>query len=387
MIRHAVWSSGFRPFFLAAVVYGPLLLIAWSGARAGWWGWPGAALALPLLHAHELLFGFAAALVCGVLLTALPSWTGAGEVRGPALAVLACLWLAGRVAMHGSGWLPAPLVLLVDGALLPALAVLLFATIGSARRRLFWWTLPPLLAFAGANLLFHLALLRGAADDVQWALRLGVHALAFLFTLYGGLFIPAFTRRWLQERGEEARAIWMPLEYATAAAMLAFAVADLAGAPPGWMVAAALAAAGIHAWRQARWRGWRAHSEPLLWSIHLGYLWLIVALGLRALAELVPAVPREAWIHAFTVGAYGMLKIGLMTRVALRHTGRPLVASRPMQVAFGLVFAAALLRLLYAVGRPEAGVLLAAAGLWAAALLTYLVVHGPMLWRPSRPRG
>jgi len=387
LTRHPVWSSGFRPFFLAAAVYGPLLLIAWSGARAGWWGWPQVALPLPLLHAHELLFGFAAALVCGVLLTALPSWTGAGEVRGRPLAALAILWLAGRIAMHGAGWLPAPLVLLLDGALLPALAVLLFATIGGARRRLFWWTLPPLAAFAAANVLFHVAQMRGAAGDVQWALRLGVHALAFLFTLYGGLFIPAFTRRWLQERGQPAAAIWLPLEYATAVAMLAFAGADLAAAPSGWIVAAALGAAGIHVWRQARWRGWRARSEPLLWSIHLGYLWLIVALGLRALAELTPAVPREAWIHAFTIGAYGMLKIGLMTRVALRHTGRPLVAPRPMQFAFMLMFTAALLRLLYALGPPAEGVLLAAAGLWAAALLTYLAVHGPMLWRPSRPRG
>ena len=40
---------------------------------------------------------------------------------------------------------------------------------------------------------------------------------------------------------------------------------------------------------------------------------------LRTVSELVPAVPREAWIHAFPIGAYGMLKIGLMTRVALRR--------------------------------------------------------------------
>ena len=297
------------------------------------------------------------------------------------------MWLAGRVALHAGGWLPGWLVLLLAGALLPALAGLLFHTVARARQRLFWWTLPPLAAFALANLLFHLALARGSTADAQWALLLGVHALAFLFALYGGLFIPAFTRRWLQERGEPARAIWMPLEYATALAMLAFAVADLGAAPPGWMLAAALAAAGAPPWRPARWRGWRTGSEPLLWSIHLGYAWFIVALLLRALAEVVPAVPREAWIHAFTVGAYGMLKIGLMTRVALRHTGRPLRASPAMQLAFWLVFMAASLRLLYAVQVPSAGVLVTAALLWAGALLLYLAVHGPMLLRPSLPRG
>jgi len=186
--------------------------------------------------------------------------------------------------------------------------------------------------------------------------------------------------------GERAAAILMPLEYATALAMVAFAAADLLGAPPRWMVAAALAAAAIHAWRFARWRGWRTTGEPLLWCIHLGYLWLIAALVLRAAAELTPRVPREAWIHAFTLGAYGMLKIGLMTRVALRHTGRPLAAPRPMRVAFVMVLAGALLRLAYSVYALGEWALVGSALLWGAAFLAYVALHGPMLLAPSLPR-
>lgn len=382
----AVWSSGFRPFFFAAAAYGPLLLAAWYGARSGWWTVPGAGIALPLLHAHELLFGFAAALVCGVLLTALPSWSGAGELGHTRLVLLTVLWLAGRVAIHGMEWVGAQRALVVDCALLPVLALMLFTTVRSARREFFWWTLPPLAAFALANVLFHQALARGAEADARWALMLGVHALAFLFTLYGGLFIPAFTRRWLHARGERAGAILMPLEYATALAMVAFACADLAGAPAAYMVAAALAAATVHGWRFARWRGWRTGGEPLLWCIHLGYAWLIVALLLRAAAELVPAVPRDAWVHAFTIGAYGMLKIGLMTRVALRHTGRPLHASQPMQAAFVMVLAASLLRLAYSVHGLGEWALAGSALLWAAAFTLYLIMHGSMLVGPSLPR-
>ncbi len=379
----ALWSSGFRPFFLAAAVYGPLALALWLAA--GYVGWPSYSTT-PLWHAHEMLFGFAAALVCGVLLTALPSWSGAAELRGAPLAALAALWLAGRVAMQGVGWLPRLLVGVIDSALLPALCVMLFATVASARRTLFWWTLPPLIAFAGANIAFHLALASGAQAGALWALMLGVHALAFLFTLYGGLFIPAFTRRYLQQRGERAAAILMPLEYATALAMVAFACADLLSAPPRWMVAAALAAAAVHAWRFARWRGWRTTGEPLLWCIHLAYLWLIAALVLRAAAELTPRVPREAWIHAFTLGAYGMLKIGLMTRVALRHTGRPLVAPRPMRVAFLMVLVGALLRLAYSVYGLGEWALVGSALLWGGAFLGYVALHGPMLLGPSLPR-
>lgn len=382
----ALWSSGFRPFFLAAASYGPLMLAFWYGARSGWWAVPGAGLALPLLHAHELLFGFAAALVCGVLLTALPSWSGAVELRGPPITALAMLWFAGRVAMHGAQWFPRPLVIILDCALLPVLFAMLFATIAPVRRRLFWWTLPPLVALAGANIAFHLALARGAEADAHWALMLGVHALAFLFTLYGGLFIPAFTRRWLHARGEQAAAILPPLEYCTALAMVLFAGADLFGATPGWTAAAALAAAAVHALRFARWRGWRTTGEPLLWCLHLGYAWLIAALVLRALAEFRPDFPRDAWIHLFTLGAYGMLKIGLMTRVALRHTGRPLHAPVAMQAAFGMVFAASALRLAFSVHGLGEWALAGSALLWAGAFLAYLAVHGPMLLRPSLPR-
>jgi uncharacterized protein involved in response to NO len=372
----SLWSSGFRPFFLLAPAYGVSSLALWFLARDT--GWPAYA-AVPLWHGHEMLFGFAAALVCGVLLTALPSWTGAAEVRGAPLAALAGLWLAGRLAMHAAGWLPRPLVVGLDCALLPALAVMLFLTIGPARRRLFWWTLPPLAAFAAANLVFHLW-------NSQWGLLLGVHALAFLVTLYGGLFIPAFTRRYLQARGERSAAILMPLEYATAAAMVAFAAADLLGAPAAWMAAAALVAAAVHGLRFARWRGWRTGGEPLLWCIHLGYAWLIAAVLLRAAAAFTPRVPRDAWIHAFTLGAYGMLKIGLMPRVVLRHTGRAPAAPPAMRAAFVMVLGAALLRVAYSLRGPGDWALGASALLWGSALLVFLWLYAPMLLRPSLPR-
>jgi uncharacterized protein involved in response to NO len=213
-----------------------------------------------------------------------------------------------------------------------------------------------------------------------------VHALAFLFTLYGGLFIPAFTRRYLVPRGERSGPILMPLEYATAAAMVAFAVSDLLNLSSVVMISAALAAAAVHAVRFARWRGWRTAGEPLLWPLHLGYAWLIAGLLLRAAAELTPRVPREAWIHAFTLGAYGMLKIGLMPRVVLRHTGRALVVPPVMRAAFLMVLGGALLRLAYSIHGLGEWALTASVLLWGAAFVVYLSLYAPMLLRPSLPR-
>ena len=379
-----LFVSGFRPFFLAAAVYGPLLMLGWFAARSGWWGEPRSSLVL--VHAHELLYGFAGALVCGVLLTALPSWSGARELRGRRLAVLFTLWILGRGACLASGVLPAGAVAAIDCAWLPVLCLLLALAARRGSLRLLVWTTPPLAAFTIANFAYYRALLAGASDDAHWALRLALHALVFLFTLYGGLFIAAFTRRWLRQRGEHSAAMLRPLENGIAVAMTAFAVADLVHAGPRMMAAAAFLAASLHAWRWLRWRGWLAAREPLLLSMHVAYGWLIVALVLRAISGFVPAVPPDAWIHAFTVGAYGMLKITLMTRVVLKHTGRPVVVSAPMRVAYLMMFAAAVLR----VGRAPVAfgdwALGVSALLWSAALLVYLASHGPMLLRPSLPR-
>lgn len=382
----ALWSSGFRPFFLLGAVYGPILAVFWYGERLGWWSLPAASVSPLLLHAHEFVFGFACAIVCGVLLTALPSWAGAAELRGAPLAVLALLWCAGRAAFLLADWLPRAIVMFADCALFPVLGAMLVPALSGARKRLFLWTVPPLVALAAGNIVFHVAFARTPVGDAQWGISLGMHALAFLFSLYGGLLTPAFTRNYLRARGERAAAILVPLEYATAIAMVAFAAADLTEAPPAWMASAAFIAVALHAIRFARWRGWRTAGEPLLWTLHLGYAWLIAAIALRGISALSSLVPQDAWIHAFTLGALGMTMLGLMTRVVLRHTGRPPQVAPAMLAAYFLMFAAALLRLAYSVHGLGEWSVAASTLFWAAAFVIYLALYGAMLARPSLPR-
>jgi len=382
----ALFSSGFRPFFLLGAVYGPLVVGAWFAPQTG-----PVALLLPtapaaLVHAHELLFGFSVAIVCGVLLTALPSWSGAQELRGTRLAALAALWLAGRAAIWWAHALPGALVAALDCALIPVLCLLLAPAMRGARKRLFVWTLPPLIALALANVLYHLAMTLGLDDGARWSIRFGLYALAFLYSLYGGLLTPAFTRTLLRGRGEPAAEIHVPLEYLTAASMVMLAAADLTRLPGAAVGTAAGVAVLLHVVRFLRWRGWRTADEPLLWTLHLGYAWFIVALALRALAELGPVVPRDAWIHAFSIGALGLTMTGLMTRVVLRHTGRALLVSAWMILAFAAMFAAALLRLSVPLAGAGAWAITASAALWAAAFLLYLLRYGLLLLRPSLPR-
>jgi uncharacterized protein involved in response to NO len=379
-------ASGFRPFYLLGALYAPLLAL---GGVGGFFGIVdlNASLGLVPWHGHEMLYGFATAIVVGTLLTALPSWAGTPEIRGGPLAWLAAAWLLGRVAFWSAPWLPASVVALADLLLWPALFTLLVRPIWRVPNRLYRLLLPIVLAFAAANLAYHAAVLAGDLTGAQRALRAAVWALVVLYTLKGGVLTPIFTGNALRElgRGEQA-SFSMPLEALALALLMALAGADLAGGPHVLVGALAAACAVVHGARAARWRGWRVADRPLLPAMHLGFAWLVFAFVLKAMAELGGLVPEVAWLHAFTLGALGMMMLGLMTRVSLRHTGRALLAPPLMRFAAFAMFAAAALRVWAAVVGLETPTVTLALALWAAAFVAYLARFGAVLIAPSLPR-
>jgi len=379
-------ASGFRPFYLLGALYAPLLTVGGVSAFFGAVDLD-ASLGLLLWHGHEMLFGFAGAIVIGTLLTALPSWAGTPEVRGAPLAWLAAAWLVARIAFWAAPWLPATAVALADLLLWPLLIAMLAAALWRVPNRLYRLLLPILLALAAANLAYHAAVLAGDVPGAQRALRCAVWALVVLYTLKGGVLTPIFTGNALRElkRGQQARFL-MPLEALALALLIALAAADLAAASHDLIGMLAAACAVVHGARVARWRGWRVADQPLLPAMHLGFAWLVFAFVLKALAELGGQVPEVAWLHAFTVGALGMMMLGLMTRVSLRHTGRALMAPRLLRAAAAAMFAAGALRVAAALfGLAPLAVALAL-GLWATAFVAYLVRFGAVLIAPSLPR-
>jgi uncharacterized protein involved in response to NO len=120
--------------------------------------------------------------------------------------------------------------------------------------------------------------------------------------------------------------------------------------------------------------------------MHLGFAWMIFAFALKAAAELAGLVPEAAWVHAFTVGSLGLLMLGLMTRVSLRHTGRALVVPASLKLAYGMMFAAALIRLAATVHGLGGWAVALAAVLWGLTFLLYFLTCAGMLLRPSLPR-
>jgi uncharacterized protein involved in response to NO len=111
--------------------------------------------------------------------------------------------------------------------------------------------------------------------------------------------------------------------------LLGVALAVWVIAPESGLGGTALIAASLATLiRLARWRGHLTLIEPLVWSLHLGFVWVPIGLLLVGLSAFLPDVPPAAGLHALTAGAMGGMTLAVMTRATLGHTGRALTADR-----------------------------------------------------------
>lgn len=382
----ALLSYGFRPFFLLGALWAGLTVLLWLPVYEG-------RIVLDTAftptdwHAHELLFGYVAAVVTGFLLTAIPNWTGRLPLSGLPLLVLALAWLAGRLAVAAGSLLGWGLVAAIDaGFLLLVLAAAGREVIAGKN----WRNLRVLVVvavFALANIVFHVeAHLWGGAVLGR---RLALAAVVVLIALIGGRIIPSFTRNWLVKANPGR--LPAPFGRLDAAAIAAAVVALAAwlAAPEGAVTATLLAAAGVvHAVRLARWRGDRTGRDPIVLILHLGYAFVPLGFLLLAAAAAWPAVGEAAGIHAWSVGAAGVMTLAVMTRATRGHTGHALEAPPATRLIYACVLAAAALRILAGL-LPEVAtpLLWAAAAAWVAAFWGFCLVYGPMLVRPRRKAG
>ncbi len=378
----ALLACPFRPFFLLAAGYAVLLIAAWSAYL-----FTGATLPVPVdpfrWHGHEMLYGMVPAAIAGFLLTAIANWTGTEPLRGTPLLVLIALWLSGRTVMFSAAHLPYPLVAAIDLAFLPVLAGVAGRIIvrhGNYRNLVL---VVVLVALAAGNLAMHLDF-AGLAPGLSIAGEVVAFDLVtVMMIVIGGRITPAFTANWLHRNGRNAAVVHRStrLDAAAMTGALAMVPADLSGLPVLASIVAGFTAL-ITGWRLARWGGWHARSEPLLWILHLGMAWIVLALLLKAAGPWTDLVD-SAWMHTLGAGAMATLILGVMTRVAAGHTGRPLALLRGGLVIYLAVTVAAVARVAAALGLVDyrAGLLTASAG-WLLSFGAFVVLYWPILTRP-----
>jgi uncharacterized protein involved in response to NO len=381
--RFALFDLGFRPFYLLAALLATLSLPVWVAQWHGVLPQPGP-LAGMAWHAHEMVFGFAAAVITGFLFTAGRNWTGLPTPTGGKLAALAVLWVAGRVAVITG---PGPLAAAVDCAFLPLVALSMwFPLKRSGNRNLFFVGL--LVLFAVANMLFHLAQLGVIVLLPAVPARGALYLVVLIVAVMSGRVTPAFTGNAI--RTARIRRV-AGLDAAAIATLAGALVAQLSGAPAWLLGPLALVAAALHAARLALWDPLATRHIPILWILHLSYAWIPVGLLLLALSALDIGIAAVQAVHALGAGAVGGTIIGMITRTARGHSGRPLQIGHAELAAYVLVHVGALIRVFGPLAAPEhyGALLVTAAGAWSAAFLIYLMVYWPMLaWSEAgaRPR-
>lgn len=380
--RFALFEYGFRVFFLLAGLHGAVLIPIWVAAALG-------RLSLPVgmevsWHAHQMIYGFAAAGLAGFLLTAVPGWTGTLPRRGLPLIGLAILWLAGRIAMTLPAGFPPLLAAAIDLAFLPGLAAAIAGPLVAARKPRNLLLLLPLTAFWAGDWAMQAEFAGLAGNGAGEGAAIGIDVLLLMIAIIGGRIVPAFTASGLAAAGDPARPRSTPvLDRSAIAAMALLVVAEAASGMSLATGAIAAAAALLNAARLAGWRGERTLHSPILWVLHLGYAWLVAGLALKAVAALSDLVPEAAALHALTAGAIATMLLAVMSRAALGHTGRPLRAHPATVSAYVLVSVAALLRIGAAFMPSLYFELLLGSGIaWALAFLLFVAVYAPILILP-----
>lgn len=373
---------GFRPFFLFGGIFALVAMLVWlltlQGAvslkpfnGATWW------------HSHEMIFGFVPAIVAGFLLTAVQTWTSTPSIKGNKLLCLFIVWLLARVLLFINPPINQAIVIAIDLAFLPLVALFLGMPIFRVKQYRNMIFMPLLVLMTLANGLSYLPLL---GFNPAYAIS-GLHGMVllvtFLVAFLGGRVIPMFSAN-----GTGTVKI-LPLKWLEIASLSSLVLVFIA-LISGWVQNATLLAglclmsALLNFYRQLRWRPWVAFKVPLVWSLHLSMLFLPLGLLLMSIHYVVGTISLSTALHSLTVGMAGGMILAMMSRVSLGHTGRKLNVGVTMSIGFMAIIGAALARSIFVAIWPEYSLTLwlIAGGLWCIAFSCFVVNYFPILSAP-----
>ncbi|MCB0364995.1 MAG: NnrS family protein [Bdellovibrionaceae bacterium] len=373
-----IWALGFRPFFLLGGASAVLLMALWVGFQTGYLQatpyFPAA-----VWHPHEMVYGFCMGIIAGFILTATQNWAGIPGVSKGRLFLLVMLWLAGRLGLHI--WSsPNPVYATVDLAFIPCLGWFLWPYLSKPdqkRNRIFYFFFA--LLFFG-NLLIHLDVLGWTSQTLPTGIRLGLNGVLLIIILIGGRVLPFFTGKALPNAKVKTSPV---LEKIVVPATCLFALADGIFVGQSWLWPFALVMFALHGLRWWWWGPLQTKPKPILWILFVGYLFIVLGFLLQALAHLSWIMPTLA-VHTTTVGGFGILILGMISRVSLGHTGRPIHASPGIVLAYVLLILATLLRVAWPlINSAHYPLAVTSSGiLWILSFLIFVSYYLPILWQP-----
>jgi len=377
-----IWRLAFRPLFLGGSLFSIMAIAWWVYFWASPSGW------LPhggpvLWHGHEMLFGFGAAIVVGFLLTAVQSWTGVIGLRGKPLAVLFLSWLMGRLvlAFGVEAEFSGELIAAVDISFLLLAAIAMAYPVIKVKQWRNLMFVPILLVLSFLNTVFHWAVINHHTDIATQSLHGSIILFSLIITILGGRVIPAFTAN-ATSCTKKAPLKWLEvISILSIILLLMIAFQGFNNVPPLLLLVVSSIAALANGWRFSRWGFQCCASVPLLWSLHLAYIFIPLGFMLLALQSIGLMDNVSAALHSITVGAIGGMILAMISRVTLGHTGRQLTPPRLIVLAYVFILLAAAIRIIVPAWFSEFSYLgITVSGvLWVLAFSIYFVFYAPML--------
>lgn len=372
-----IFRLAFRPLFLLGALFGIVSLTLWVFMLSVhplevyggglWW------------HTHEMLFGFAVAIISGFLLTAVQNWTQIPSVKGWPLAIMVMVWLLARISFFLPTVIPPIVIAIVDIAYLPIVAFWMAKLIIKAK---LWRNIvfvPLLLLMTILNICMHACVL---LQHMKWVIPITntmVFAITLLMVIMAGRIFPMFTANGtLTKRVENIPTL--EILSIVSMALVLITQSQWFSLNMWFDVSLPLVAMLIHAYRAIRWRPWVCVKTPLVWSLHLSYWFIPLGLLLLAISQFVPQVSHSQALHSFTIGGIGLMILSMISRVSLGHTGNKIIVGKTVSIAFLLLVASFLCRFIapWLAGYYFVG-LVGAVSCWVGAYGVFVVLYAGKL--------
>lgn len=322
-----------------------------------------------------MLFGYTAAVIAGFLLTAARNWSGIDTITGTPLAMIATLWLLARILPFIST-IPTWLIALTDLAFFPLISVALAKPLWQDKNRANRVFIMLFLAITIANLMVHAEIL-GMMSLASNGIQLMTDLVILLVLIISGRVLPFFTQAVIP--GYMASR-WLWVEQLTIVLMIVVIILNQVYSGTSAQALTYSLLAVLQIIHVTGWHHPRIWSIPVLWVLYTGYVWLIIGLVLSGLSA-ADLFQSNLAKHALTVGVIGIFTLGMMSRVTLGHTGRPMQTTRSVNLAFLLMNIASASRVFLPAIFPASYQtwIYLSGGLWISAFIIFCITHAPHL--------
>jgi len=383
--NHDVFDLAFRPFFILGSLASLLSMIIWALQLNSIISLNNSRLTPSIWHIHEMIFGFAATIAVGFILTAGKTWTKQPSISGKKLCLLTFVWLAVRVAIYINTNSSIVFTLFLQTSWW-LVAILTFSKMvlrsKNTRNYLFVPLLSVMMVMNIAIILCDMLNFTGLAMHLS---RASILLFTILMSIIGGRVIPFFT-----QNGAKTQKIntptWiekliLPVAITGVVIFVLGYFFNLPFTPAPIMMLAGL----LHLIRLSFWRSIKTRNVPLLWSLHISYLFMslgLILLGLSYfdLSSINIIIPFSNALHVITIGAIGLMIFAMMSRVSLGHTGRPLILNKALGLAFILLISSTFIRVILTLFNFFQLAWSLSALLWVSSSLIFIFVYSPILF-------